>query len=706
MAPYRGRGRGKPTVTGRLARSGIRTRGGRYRKFDSQRINYEPVVDAEADIALSEDELEIDSASESDGHGQSSAAYSSLLAKLTSTTPHPSERPAKRRRLDLTGPANAEDDGTASETSEEASDLNLDSEAESEDDSVSSEDDIGSHDIGTTSDPYLDHFAIPEGKGFTTLVEDVKERRFEQKRSEAGKDVVVTMKPNRLKQSRRREQSLTSSLAMKPRLKDAAQKVIKSLSSPHQAVLTSIFDYSDMLFCSRTPENAAGLRRLLSLHVVNHVLKGRDRIIKNNSRLAQADDEMLELRDQGFTRPKVLILTETRQMCAKYAEAITELFSPEQQENKQRFNDSFTLPPNDRDMPDDFQELFDGNNDNNFVTTIKFTRKTLKYFSAFYQSDIILASPLGLRRIIEHEDKKKRDHDFLSSIEVLVIDQADAMQMQNWENVESVLQHLNLQPKQLRDCDVNRVRHWYLDGESRFLRQSIVLSAYLTAEMNRLYNNGMQSIAGKVKVAPQYTGRIQSVTGFEIKQTFSRFQAKLPQEDPDERFKFFTTSVLPQVLRSAQAGQAGDGTLIFIPSYFDFLRVRNFFAISTMTENISFGAIHDYSENPEQKRARSHFLAGRHSVLLYTQRAHHFFRLRIRGVKRVVMYGLPENDVFYREIVAGYIGSTLEVGQTNAATASVKCLFSKFDALKLERIVGTARVRNLISGAGDTFDFL
>ena len=64
-----------------------------------------------------------------------------------------------------------------------------------------------------------------------------------------------------------------------------------------------------------------------------------------------------------------------------------------------------------------------------------------------------------------------RDFDFLSSIEVVVIDQVDALMQQNWEHVTSVMKVLNLIPKSPRDTDFSRVRHWNLDGHARFKRQ-------------------------------------------------------------------------------------------------------------------------------------------------------------------------------------------------------------------------------------------
>lgn len=41
-----------------------------------------------------------------------------------------------------------------------------------------------------------------------------------------------------------------------------------------------------------------------------------------------------------------------------------------------------------------------------------------------------MASPLGLRLIIGAEGEAQRDYDFLSSIEVLILDQAEVFLMQ------------------------------------------------------------------------------------------------------------------------------------------------------------------------------------------------------------------------------------------------------------------------------------
>lgn len=54
----------------------------------------------------------------------------------------------------------------------------------------------------------------------------------------------------------------------------------------------------------------------------------------------------------------------------------------------------------------------------------------LQLFADFYASDIIIASPLGLRMVIGAEGEKDREYDFLSSVEILIMDQVEVLLMQ------------------------------------------------------------------------------------------------------------------------------------------------------------------------------------------------------------------------------------------------------------------------------------
>ena len=320
----------------------------------------------------------------------------------------------------------------------------------------------------------------------------------------------------------------------------------------------------------------------------------------------------------------------TRESCVRMVNMITSLCEPEQQENRKRFDDSYVDKEEkfSAHKTTDFKELFAGNTDDMFRLGLKFTRKTIKYFSQFYNSDIIFASPLGLRMALEGKDDKKGDYDFLSSIEIVIADQADALLMQNWEHVEYIFERLNQQPKESHGCDFSRVRNWYLDSNATYFRQTIAFSAFNTPELNTVFYNQSKNWAGKVKINKTYSGAIQEL-GLKVKQKFSRLESPTFSSDPDARFTYFTTTIIPALTRSTKDMA---GTVIFIPSYLDFVRVRNYFSASTL----SFGSISEYASVQDVSRSRSHFLSGRHSFLLYTERAHHFRRYELGGVRRLL----------------------------------------------------------------------
>jgi len=93
-----------------------------------------------------------------------------------------------------------------------------------------------------------------------------------------------------------------------------------------------------------------------------------------------------------------------------------------------------------------------------------------------------------LRLIIGAEGDKKRDFDFLSSIEVAVVGFAHVLGMQNWDHLLNVFDCMNLVPKEAHGCDFSRTRQWSLDGQAKFVRQTILLSDYPFPEANALFN--------------------------------------------------------------------------------------------------------------------------------------------------------------------------------------------------------------------------
>lgn len=146
----------------------------------------------------------------------------------------------------------------------------------------------------------------------------------------------------------------------------------------------------------------------------------RRRILKNNERIAHATKSNPtaappeDIHDQGFTRPSVLFLLPFRSSALNWFSAFTSHTpSPAFQiENQSRFVSEYSLPDGVVDKlvsaepgiyPPDHVETFKGNVDDNFRVGIKLTKKSVKVFADFYGCDIIMASPLGLRRSIEKE---------------------------------------------------------------------------------------------------------------------------------------------------------------------------------------------------------------------------------------------------------------------------------------------------------------
>ncbi|XP_058053269.1 U3 small nucleolar RNA-associated protein 25 homolog [Anopheles bellator] len=497
-------------------------------------------------------------------------------------------------------------------------------------------------------------------------------------------------------------------------------KIARNLSESPDALEREVFsilnNYQDLLFTRRTFENAEKLRFAYCLHTLNHVLKAVTKIQHHNLKLAAAQPKPTkrsrrqkrkevtavpgtkEYRDQGLVRPKVLIIVPFRQSALLIVNLLRALFAGDDGKavtNYKRFTDeyggeqgSLYFPQLNR-KPEDYEQTFAGNIDDNFRIGIAFNRSSMKLYTRYYTSDLIIASPLGVRMTIGAEGEADRDFDFLSSIELLIIDQAEVCYAQNWDHVLHVLDHLHRQPKSAENTDFSRVRDWALNGWSRFYRQTVLISSLELPEYRSLFGKHFNNYRGKARTVGSRVehGSIKHVV-VRVPQSFQRVEATSLEGQSNARFAHFVSVILPQA-RSLTMARC----LIYVPSYFDYVRLRNYFK----KEEMSFTQICEYTSDAKIARARDMFFHGSKHFLLYSERSHFFRRHRIKGIRHLIMYGPPVYPQFYSEMVNLMANEyqNLKDG-VDPASMTVTVLFTKYDSYYLSAILGMERARSIL----------
>lgn len=567
------------------------------------------------------------------------------------------------------------------------------------------------------------------------------------------------------------------------------------------AILPYLNTYVDAFIEGRDHVNDADLLESSVFHVCNHVLKARSRVLKHNQKLKQKtkdavvssimakdanppgrasrrdkdknkngknhpsqdtnpsdpsslglevlDSDQVEgvMQDQGFTRPRVLILCPFRSSAKQIIEAMIETLGSnvsvagleklqrefDKEEDSDDEEAEIERGGRGRDnrkpfKPPDWEALFDQNTDDDFKIGVQVNPGRgkgsgaekgayVRLFSDFFISDIVVASPIGLRLLVEEgEGRAKISGDFLSSIEIVYVHQADVLYMQNWDHVDYIMQMVNKLPdKQTDDTDFSRVRGYFLDGKGAQHRQLIVTSQFNEPELQSLFREYGQSLAGTVRLKKHADGSLTQVVT-DVKQVFQMVPGVQSFDQQEEvRFRHFKDTVLANILHINQGR-----TLIVTPSYLSYVRVRN----ELLHRDASAVFVCEYSRESEISRGRSRFFHGVKDILLYSGRAHFFKRLHIRGAQHIVFYSLPQYADFYSEMVnmlsatEGFSqgkggrgnedeGEDLTSSGSGGGFLTLSCvvLFTQFEKMALERIVGKKRCDNMLSSAKTTFMF-
>lgn len=230
----------------------------------------------------------------------------------------------------------------------------------------------------------------------------------------------------------------------------------------------------------------------------------------------------------------------------------------------------------------------------------------------------------------------------------------------------------------------------------------MLLSAFDTPEFRHLYG-ALSNVGGKLRTTPlppdAQASMADVVPG--VRQAFTKFDAGSVQGESDQRLSAFLQRVLPSLLRSAVSSSH---TMIVVPSYFDFVRLEDHFRKSDPV--LSYTTLTEYSSNREVSRAREAFFSGKRDFLLVTERFHFYRRYKIRGAHTVVFYAPPEHAAYYPEFVnAALDRRSDDEGGVDPADVSATVLYSKYDLLRLERIVGERQARQMVTEARTSWRF-
>lgn len=518
------------------------------------------------------------------------------------------------------------------------------------------------------------------------------------------------------------------------------------LSTTQRVLLPALASFRDVVFLNHTEDDRRDARHLYALHCLNHIMRQRAIVRKHDTHLGALkkamkrqhrrerrrsrslstgsagspsaqqrdvvndDDDVkdnvvttadVDVRDQGFVRPRVLVLLPFRSDAEAFVTTLLSLLpSRYKVHNRRRFYDEYGYDDDDESDEDrnnkqeaEWRRVFKGNNDDCFRLGIQLSTSAMRLFTDFYHSDIVVASPLGLRLATGTEEDHKMDFDFLSSIEIAIIDRAGILQMQNWENVELAMQHVNRLPKEHLENDLTRIYEWALNEQGRYYRQTLMFSSFPTAEMRATTRTHCRSSAGILWIKRDPVRGVLEDVKYSVRQVFQRLpDASTPESAVESRMKYFREH------HESLLRENSTHVLLYVESYFDFVVVRAFLKKQLRPDELC--CLSSDETASDIARARNDFFHGTKRVMLLSGRFHFFRRYQIRGARHIVFYSLPNTPTFYTDILNASLTSRSRHRRDDSTGQghSVVALFDDYDAIRVEGIVGSARRKRMIRG--------
>ncbi len=260
--------------------------------------------------------------------------------------------------------------------------------------------------------------------------------------------------------------------------------------------------------------------------------------VKNKYKSNYAEEDFDLIKDQGFTSPKVLILVPNKKHAKLIVEEIISIMRGGDWKgvlNKKKFQEEFSEVES---MNDCFR----------LGINLDFFENKLRLYQSFDTSDLIIASPLGLKLTTTNDDavKNKKVYDFLSSIEVLLVDFAEVFLYQNIDHLEEIMSFINKVPKNNQNIvNIRRIAEHVKDNDLEFKRQSIIVSHFKSLDLEVMTKKYFNNIPGGIYIIQEnYQGCIKEREKENlVKYEFKMLKAFDDMDLFDYKFNYFTKNV-------------------------------------------------------------------------------------------------------------------------------------------------------------------
>lgn len=478
----------------------------------------------------------------------------------------------------------------------------------------------------------------------------------------------------------------------------------------------TIFDYRDFLYVGN--ENSR-FRQISALHVVNHIYRDFE---------AKESRQSVTIRDSNFTPTTILVICPYKQQAHRFIKEIIKCLpdkvmvkkekEEEQEKEKEETKQASTKRKhhkhsesnnNDKDeyveqqfqienfdkladytvenipqhylrtRADDWLETFGGNNEDDFKIGIRFFSNKISLFQEISKSQLVIASPLALSLF----DQKN----FMSSIEVLVLDSIDVLVMQHADRLAQVIAELNSTPKTVDQTDWSRLRQYCADKNHKKMRQSIGYGRIITPEIYCMYNQTFVNIRGQLIVRPLKYPMVLK-PGENIERSFKKIIINKGLSNSnvnsdveligDAIFKTFSEKIFPMIKQwRSESEEIAKRTIIYFVSSYRFLQARKMLD----DDLVNFLELSDESTTRDTSNMKKSFKADSNAVLLLTERHYFTFRPKLQA-GRVIFLQPPSYPLFAEEL-AGNCSSTV--------------YFSEFDEFALERVAGSDHFQKILS---------